>query len=699
MTTSDWDNTPWAGTPVERRLTYAYPPNARKASTGGVWLNGLSSGIQITALHGDWQARAAAYLAAYKVGWFYKGGARIARDFSNLAWTLAYEDGDGDNEDEITAPANNVPFDALGPLEQFLRLSERPNPYQNGRELKHRQLVRFLFTGRACYYLENADMGLPTGLYGVSPTRLWPSLGKDGRRIGWVLDKNRPDGGIPFGNDEILVVEEPGAEDEPQGIVEAVYDHAALNRAVPRHIVDVLATGGRMAGMVTPKDRALNEDEFQDALRAWRNVTSDPNAARRLLLFPEPMEYTAAASTPAEIGIPELANLSRDDILTAFPISPYMLGVPMPGGLNSAETRKEERHDYWEMTIHPRVEVFEDAFQTQVLPKYEEAVGRPLDFDIEEPDLDDAASLQEKAKAVKELWALGFEPKEAIAAAGLDDIKWEGMPDLLDPAKQAEAARAATEALANRPAEPMQGQPKPQMPKALKARRDEVVGTELPGFRASMRQFLDDQAARLAEDIERVIGPLTKSQRKALPDDWWDQKREDQFLRDHLRGLYVRLSRSALTVVSNDTDRVVTPERIRRVTEQMLDAAGERITGINETTRKAVAEQVGEGVRRGYSIAQIVNGQPAEDYRGVRGASAFDEARAELVARTETMLAYNESALRGYAEFGIREVEAIDGDDDDECRDRVAANPWTVDDALAELDHPNGTLDWAPLTN
>jgi hypothetical protein len=85
----------------------------------------------------------------------------------------------------------------------------------------------------------------------------------------------------------------------------------------------------------------------QDALRAWRNVASDPNAGPRLLLFPEPMEYAAGASTPAEIGIPELAALNRDNILTAFPISPYQLGVPMPGGLNSGESASEDRRDYW----------------------------------------------------------------------------------------------------------------------------------------------------------------------------------------------------------------------------------------------------------------------------------------------------------------------------------------------------------------
>ena len=67
-----------------------------------------------------------------------------------------------------------------------------------------------------------------------------------------------------------------------------------------------------------------------------------------------------------------------------------------------------------------------------------------------------------------------------------------------------------------------------------------------------------------------------------------------------------------------------------------------------------------------------------------------------MIARTELMDAYNAAALGSYQDAGIEMVEAIDGDEDQECIDRVAGNPYTVDEAAAEEDHPNGTLDWVP---
>jgi hypothetical protein len=61
------------------------------------------------------------------------------------------------------------------------------------------------------------------------------------------------------------------------------------------------------------------------------------------------------------------------------------------------------------------------------------------------------------------------------------------------------------------------------------------------------------------------------------------------------------------------------------------------------------------------------------------------------------MLAYNEAALRGYGEFDVKQVTAIDGDEDDECASRDGQT-YHLDEALAISDHPNGTLDWAPVT-
>ena len=693
---------------------------AAKAVYGGPYLAALQQGPLLSVTNSSPQERMAQFLRAYKVGWFYKAGRKISIDIGSLAFSLSYEDGEGDNAESIAPAATSVPFDALKPLEQFLRLMERPNPYQTGRQLLEKTEIRLDFAGSAFWYMENATGGgLPTGLYGISPTRMWPSVDKSNHLIGWVMDADKPSGGVPFTADEILPFMNTTATDEAwvgQGVIEAVYAQVPLTDLMARHTSDVLTTGGRLAGMITPKQRTLTENEFQDVVKAWRNVASDPNAARRLLVFPEPMEWSSGAASPKDIGIPELAALTRDEILTAFPLSPYQLGVPMPGGLNSAETRREDRRDYWEGTIHPRVEILEETIQVGLVGRYELIMGRPLDFDIEEPDLNDAPTLIEKVGAFKGLVSIGFDPKEAVSAVGLDHIKWQGLPDLLDPAKQAEAAAQALEApkdstqvsvrdTSNRDSavtvQNVTG--KAYVDRATKA-RDDIVRTGA----VVVSEFLEGQRERVVGKLrEKLPNPrkVAKTARleavKRYPE-WWDAALEDAELAATLRVIYEDSSHQGLQVVADTLGRIVPNKAVSRVTNDLLAYGGERIADINARTLQAITIELAEGARRGYSIAQLIDGVPAEGFRGVlavgmeNGVGVWGDARAETIARTETALSYNRATLGGYKEFGVRQVTAIDGDTDADCANRNGAT-FSVDDAYGIADHPNGTLDWVPV--
>jgi hypothetical protein len=682
----------------------------RKAVYGGPYLATLNQGPLLSLTHAEPRDRAARYLAAYKVGWFYKAGRKISIDVGGLAFSLSYEDTEGDNAEHITAAATSVPFERLDPLEQFLRLMERPNPYQTGRQMFEKTQIRLDFAGSAFWYMENGSGGqLPTALYGISPTRMTPSISKSGELLGWVMDADKPSGGVPFETEEILPFLNTTATDDPwtgQGVIEAVYAQVPLTDLMARHNADVLTTGGRLAGMITPKTRTLTENEFQDVVKAWRNVSSDPNAARRLLVFPEPMEWSSGAASPKDIGIPELANLTRDEILTAFPISPYQLGVPMPGGLNSAETRREDRRDYWEGSIHPRVEILEETIQVGLVGRYETIIGRPLDFDIEEPNLDDAPTLIEKVGALKGLISVGFDAKEAVSAVGLDHVKWNGLPDLLDPAKQAEAAAQAAEA-------PQDGT---QVSTRDTSNRDRAITTQTVIGKARQRELIVDRAVSgatprlgdfLVEQRDRIIAKLSqvwrpKAVQKAVPPDWWDAAAEDAALADTLSYLYRDVAQGSLQVVADQLNRTVLKSQHLSIAEDILTKGGQRITQINETTRAAIADLLTTGATRGYSISQLVEGVEAEGFPGIRNllldnnSPAWADLRAETIARTETGYAFNQAALGGYRELGVKQVQVYDGDKDDICA------PWDgwigpISEAPESLGHPNCTRDFAPV--
>lgn len=695
---------------IDRLLKATWPMSApapaHRSYKAVVSSDPWQNAIPLSTLADTPQKKAAAYLKAYKVGWFYKAGGKIADDVASLDWSVSDGDSEeGEDEATLDRPKLSIPFDSLSPIEQFMRLLERPNPKQTGRQLLRKTQVRLDFAGAAAWYLEGGTggLGLPTALYGISPARMWPSYDKAGQLIGWVMDKEAPSGGVPFDVDEILWFSTGNADSDDiwgTSVVEAVYAQVPLTDLMARHTADVLTTGGRLAGMMWPKERALSEDEYVDAQRAWRNAVSDPNAARRMLIFPEPMEYAEGASTPAEIGIPDLAVLNRDEILTAFPVSPYRLGVPMPGGLNSGEVRREDRRDYWEETIHPRADLLEEAIQVSLLSRYEQVMGTTFDFEIAEPNMDDAPSLMEKVAALRALASSGFDEKEAVKAVGLDHIKFTGIP-LPDPAELTASVgdnnrqdNTNTQSTVGAPAKPA------QPAKAVKA-RDDVATASKPRLEA----FFDAQRARVVKGLRETY-PSGKAARalwasKAGPE-WWDEAAENVALREALRLTYIEAGRDGLQIVADSLGRVVPNKAHARVVEDLLTYGGSRIADINARTLQSIVIELAEGARRGYSITQLIDGVPSEGFKGVlnvgmdNGIGVWGDARAEMISRTETMLSYNRSSLLGYREFQVKYVQAIDGDAHEPCQSRNGRE-FLVDEALGMADHPNGTLDWVPV--
>lgn len=690
------------------------PPGVRlpsgmtvKATYGDAWLTAYQQGdIPLSRYGDDMQAKAARLLGAYKVGWFNKAERKISTDFASLNVTLSPEDEEGDNQEAEVEADLLTPWDQLDPIERFLRLMEKPNEFQSGRQLRQKTMIRLDMAGWAFWYTQLGTDGLPVenGIFGISPSRLWPSYNDQGRLIGYVLDKNRPGGGVPFEVEEIIPFSYASAEDDliyGVGVVEAIWAQIPLTDLMARHTADILATGGRLAGALWPKNRALDEGEFEDAKRTWRTVASDPNAARRLLVFPEPMEWVSGAASPMDIGIPELAALNRDDILTAFPISPYQLGVPMPGGLNSAQTRKEDRHDYWEGTIHPRVALFEETIQTYLVPKYEAVVGYTLDFDVEEPNLDDAPAIVEMVSALDALTSAGFDEKESVAAVGLEHIKFNGKPAPLPPPTLGvtESPRNDIRQSTTIPVEP---QAAPGAAKSVRTEAEKDLAPEMERALARLKSFFTEQRNRIERNWRAL--PVAEDGRVKAADNpaWWDSEIEDAELTSAMRGIYVDVGRAGLQAVADKLDRFIMKGFTKNVLADLLEYGGQRIKDINDRTLRALKLELAEGTRRSYSISQLIEGVPDENYGGLAGVTlengspAFDELRAETIARTETMLSYNRATVDGYGEFGIQRLLAYDGDGDPECAERNG-NEYTIEEAQGIEDHPNGTLVWSPV--
>lgn len=122
---------------------------------------------------------------------------------------------------------------------------------------------------------------------------------------------------------------------------------------------------------------------------------------------------------------------------------------------------------------------------------------------------------------------------------------------------------------------------------------------------------------------------------------------------------------------------------------RILARAAERVRGINETTRDKIRDSIAAGVAEGEGAAAL----------GARisSSAALSEYRGELIARTETMFAWNASSIETYRDVGVTMVEPQDGDADPMCAARMLRGAVPLDEALDDEDHPNGTLSWTPV--
>lgn len=117
---------------------------------------------------------------------------------------------------------------------------------------------------------------------------------------------------------------------------------------------------------------------------------------------------------------------------------------------------------------------------------------------------------------------------------------------------------------------------------------------------------------------------------------------------------------------------------------------GELVTMITQTQREDVAALLEQAIQGGWS--------PQHFASELRGRFTFSKARAAMIARTETAIAYNRGKTSTYRTVQIQYVYVYDGDGDAEC---VAANGsiWTVDEADANpIEHPNCKRTFRPAT-
>lgn len=675
---NEWAGTAWAGTAVVPEPRLVVPSDAATVkAAGGPFYGRMEFGTYLMPAARTPQARMARAQAAYHSNpWVGSAEATVTRRVAGLPWHL--EDEKDEEYEEPYPAAVKVAYNLLERPQKALAPEQRDPGLLTRRSLVAITSRHIGLCGMAYWYLDQPDRnGLPLAILYVNPARVWAATTTNGRIVGWVLDPSdaQGNGGTPLSLSELLpfYLDPPDSGPYGSGLYERASLKAQITTLADQHSAYVLGTGGRLAGIVAPKEGTIPDEQFKTLVNEFRNVNDAPDAAKRTTVVRGPIDFVQTAGSPDDLGLADMAKMNRDDIFAIWGVPPSQAGIATPAGLNSGETRKYDEAVLMQGAVHDRVVAIRETIQFGLLDRWQE-VGVTIDLEIEEPEFDDRLPQFEMASKASNQPLTNAERRELL-----------GLPPFGD-ARDLDVWLPALQTIAYGPA--------PTLPPPAKGKREflglrrTVDARWVPALRRAVSDVLRAQRSEVAAKVRAASADKLARQRQN-GQAWFDTTKEAARLRKALEPIAAAI---AETVGKRTGDLIKGAAKADPFTDSVIGSVtgkvGSRVVGITATTQDAIAAAISQGFEDGLSPAQIGD--------LIEGLPAFDEARAELVARTETMFAYNTAALDSYAGLGVTEVEAIDGDEDEQCAARNGQT-YSVEDAADIEDHPNGTLDWVPV--
>jgi HK97 family phage portal protein len=614
-------------------------------------------------------------------GWVYSAESALGGRFLRTPWHL--EDENGDTVDEKSASELQIP----------LTLLRKPAAKKTTDQLWSVTFRHLGLSGNAFWYLDQTDaaFGTPLQVMYINPARMTPVTDEGGNVTGWILD--HPDNpvvnqrrtsyaaGTPLTVDEVIhfTFNEPDWGVWGIGWVEAAQRKIQLDRLADSHAGGILSSGGRLTGLVSPKTGVtVQDDQWVQFVRDWRSITSDPDAAKRLQISKMPVDFTQLSASPKDLQLTEVSKANQETIFGMAGVPLTARGINVPSGLNAdlAEGFKEVVYE----TVKERAEPFREKVQSELLDRFA-GFGINVKLVLDYPEFDDKTPMFEAAS-------------KSVTVALTNDERRNilGLEPLEDEEIGAQIWIASTLTRIDEEPEPAPVIPFPAPPiPPSDDDEEEVVEEVVEGKAKNLRQSFEPKfqaaiAKVLSAQQRYVLSRAEHLTRKPNDTGWWNEKRELARFMEALEPLVNSLARQTASSVKPAGKADLT---LPKILEFVRERVGERIKGINRVTREKVQAAVKTAVEDGLS--------PADLAKSLEESAAFSTERAEVIARTETGMAYNDSAVQTYRTLDVTEVQVIDGDGDAECSHADGAT-WTIDQALSSpLGHPNCVRDFIPI--
>lgn len=617
---------------------------------------------------------------------------------------------------------------------EMLSLVATPNPYYGDIALWMATVLSFLISGDAYWMKVRNGAGKPVELWFVPHWMMEPKW-PDGEGSTFISHYDYSPGGVePMRIDPDDVVHfrygmNPHNVRKGLSPLDGVIREIFIDLESSNFVASLLRNMGVPGVVISPKGGAMPTPEDVDATKSWFKQAFGGDNRGGPLVMGAPTDVQAYGFNPQQLNMSEGRDVSEERVCACLGIPAAIVGFG--AGLQSTKvgaTMEELRKLAWHNGVLPVLRMFADELQRSLLPDFQKGVaGRGAKQSVFW-DTDEVLALQEDEDKKTDRWVKRVNGgwatvAEARRAAGLDvddshEIYLRPISMIEVPAGQ--AART----------------PEPSPPKGRGQKASDHDGhNHAPSRnarRANAAAMKRGQAyALMLQKQESGLQAVFETPLKALFTDMGKaaQKAATAVLSkgkaietksddDLVRGILMRMGIAAFQSQLRRTFEVSYLEVGKNVAKageaagigvglpdpvaRAIVAAGgkrEGLVDLDGQTRKAVFDSIAEGRAAGEGPAAIAAriGPMVE-----AGPSSDADKRATRIARTETKYAQNISTVERAKAAGVQSFIIFDGrlgpgrSDPDHIARHGSIVSADEAEAMAEDEHPNGTLSFAP---
>jgi HK97 family phage portal protein len=587
------------------------------------------------------------------------------------------------------------------PDHPLVELLWRPNPHMSGRLFAGAFITSLRTAGNAYIIKVRSQAKRPVELWPVPPHLIEPVWeGNDFiTAYRYFHGQGEP---INLHPDDVIHVRmgiDPNNTRKGPNQLQSLYREIFTDTEAGEFTSQILANLGVPGVIISPDGDSGITQADADAVKTKYDRKFGGDGRGGTLVMTGKTKVSVLTWTPEQLNLEMLRRIPEERICAILQVPPIV--AHLGAGLDQAtySNYEQARSAFVENTIIPLWALIADEWYAQLLPEFGPVAGLDVHYDTSDIRIlqEDENAKHERARhnVAAGIWTVNEARVETgrerddkagdvyLRQAGYVEVGW------------GQAGR--TDAVGQNPNDPMAvaGTPALRVVRALPPAESKVAGDDHadrlaklrrrlePAFEKAVADSLEAQAGRVARRLGR------KDAKAPDPDDLLPTS-EDGRLAAEWRPHYTALIQGMWPILNEQLSLDVDFQLDDPAVTLALEAAGERIGGINAATREALAKALQEGAEAGEGIGQLaarVRQVVEESYKG----------RAETISRTELALAAQQATVGRYKAAGITKVRVFDGDEDEACAG-VNGSTQSLDWAESNpISHPRCTRAFAAI--